>query len=286
MYTSNMKMTDNNSVANSTTKKNENTHTHTHTNTSLINNNKYYHNIDEANQILSYLHLNNDIQNQLLTYIKHINLQNQTIFKQIIQLFTNIYNAFDILFINSAKCTVVVPNTSIYLIYDSKLEEYYKLINNYTNNYDINNLTLFINNLFNANKELYYKNSDIYVKSIQNTNMKTSEENIQIICQFIEIVNSFDITDKLSNTFQNIYMEFIKIYQSAHKCIMEASNNIEHCISENIKTIISNELQKARLLIPDIKNNIDIYTELIPGIKPFIASYVENCNAMMNTYKS
>jgi hypothetical protein len=282
MSTFNIKMNGNNSdinfVANANKKKN--------THTSLINNNKHYHNIEEANQIISYLHLNNDIQNQLLTYIKHINLQNQTIFKQIIQMFTHIYNAFDILFINSSKCTVVSPNSTIYLIYDSKLEEYYKLINNYTNNYDINNLTLFINNLFNTNKELYYTNSDIYVKSIQNTNMKTSEENIQIIHQFIEIVNSFDITDKLSNTFQNIYMECIKIYQSAHKCIMEASNNIEHCISENIKSLISDELQKARLFIPDIKTEIYSFTELIPGIKPFIASYVENCNTMIETYKS
>ena len=279
MSTFNIKLNDTNTITNDNKQKN--------INKILIKNKKnlHNHNIEEVNNILSYLHLNNDIQNQLLNYIKNINLQNQTIFKQIIQMFTHIYNAFDILFSNSSVCTRVSPDTNIYLIYDSKLEELYKIINNYTNNYDINNLTVFINNIFATNKELYYKNSDIYVNSLQNTSMKTSEENIQIVDKYITIINSLDITDKLSITFKPIYMEFIKIYQFAHKCIIDASNNIEHSISENIKSLIVDELQKARLLIPDIKTEINIFTELIPGIKPFITSYVENCNAIMETYK-
>ena len=258
------------------------------TDNSKLQNKKHYHTQEESDDIVDYLHLNNSLQSNLCKHLDTINRQNQIIFKKIMQLFENIYTAFDILFTNSVLASKIINENdhekTYYIIYDEKLKDNFNIIKNFTNNYNINLLTRIINNLFNTNKVLYFANTEIYVKSIQNNTLYSKEENIQIINKFIDIVRSFDITDTSLSLFGSIYMECIKMYQFSHKIITEAFNNQSHYIAKHIQSLILEELQKARLLIPDIKNEIDSFTKLIPAIKPFITSYVDNCSKMMHTY--
>ena len=249
---------------------------------------KHYHTQEESDDILDYLHLNNSLQSNLCIHLDTISHQNQVIFTKIMALFGHIYTSFDILFSNSVLCGKMshdnTRENTYYVIYDEKLKDNYNSIKNYTNNYNVNLLTRIINNLFNTNKELYFKNTDVYIKSIQNKTLHSKEENIQIIHKFIDIVNSFDITDTIINMFNPIYMEIIKIYQFAHKTFTECTQNQLHFIKKPIQDLILSELQKARLLIPDIKKEIDNFTELIPAIKPFITSYTDNSNKIIENY--
>jgi hypothetical protein len=244
----------------------------------------HYHKQEEVDAILDYLHINNELQTNLCVHLDKISHQNQIIFTKIMDLFGHVYTSFDILFNNSVLCSKITNDTSYYIIYDEKLKDNYNSIKNYTNNYNINLLTNIINNLFNTNKELYFTNCETYVKSIQNTILYSNEGNIQLIHKFIDIVTSFDITDSILNMFTPIYMEIIKIYQFAHKIITDAAKNQLHFIAKTTQDLILAELQKARLLIPDIKKEIDGFTELIPGMKPFITSYIDNCNKILENY--
>ena len=234
--------------------------------------------------------LTNNIKNDLTTYIVYIHDLNNNIFNLIVKMFKSVYNAFDILISNSAMCNknsnTNNANNYTYTINDEKLNYDFEMLKNYTNSYNIYIVTDLINTIFNKNSVLYSSNVNAYLESINqiNFNVTNKQDIVQIIYNLIDTVKTYDISDKLLNTFNPVYNDCTKIYSFAHKALTEACNNPSHHITKSIKSLIFENLQQARFLFPDIKKEIDIFIDATPKIKILTEKYVENANKWMDLY--
>ena len=236
--------------------------------------------------------LSNNIKNDLTTYIVYVHTLNNNIFNLIIKMFTDLYNAFDILISNSVMCNKNninnVNNTYTYTINDEKLRYEYETLKNYTNSYNIYIVTELINIIFSKNRDLYSSNVNSYLASINNLtfHLNNKANIVQIIHNLMDIVKSYDISDNLLNIFNPIYNECIKIYSFTHKALTDTSNNSSHHINQNIKSLIFEKLQQSRLLFHDIKKEIDIFIDAVPKIKTLTEKYLDTANKWMDLYNS
>ena len=242
-----------------------------------------YLNTERINQL-------NNIEYELCILITQINRQNIYIFRKIITMFEYINNAFIILFQNSNLCCkfnisdVSDECDNSYNIYDSYLKTNHDIIYNTINSKNINEYSLFMNDLVDINHPKLEKYIMLLVNSIYHKKKLSFEEYKQTLQKLMDLINTFDIYDKLINVFNSLYIEAQQLYTLSHKVLSETLQKSEHNITHSIQIIIFEELRKARLLFPEIKTEIEIFTSKLPNIKPHIVSYVEICEKLIEHY--
>ena len=239
-----------------------------------------YLNTERINQL-------NNIEYELCILITQINRQNIYIFRKMITMFEYINNAFIILFQNSALCckfNISDECDNSYNIYDSYLKRNHDIIYNTINSKNINEYSLFMNDLVDLNHPKLEKYIMLLVNSIYHKKKLSFEEYKKTLQKITDLINTFDIYDKLINVFNFLYIEAQQLYTLSHKVLSKTIQKSEHNITHSIQTIIFEELRKARLLFTEIKTEIEVFTSKLPNIKPHIVSYVEICEKLLKHY--
>jgi len=246
----------------------------------------------DKNKQKKYIEVKNIYQFEILghklhTIIYNLNKQNIIIVREFNKLLKTIVNSFHILLHNSSLCSYNKDDKSIiYTTSDYTITQTYSIVNNYTknNNYD---LYLFIDNFINTNK-IEFKNYNNFLKNLGNDNNHNNNNNKDTIInttnEFIKIIQSFDISDKINDFYNPIYINYMNLYKIAQTTLQKACDNSSHNINNNVKTLIFDELKNARLLFHQIKDKIEELNLNTPKLNNHIDKYVTSCKTIINLY--
>jgi hypothetical protein len=226
------------------------------------------------------------LEHKLHTIIYTINKKNIILFKDFNNLLITILNSFHILLNNSSLCTCVKDGTQIiYRISDYTIANAYTIINSYTKN-NTRDLYLFINNFIDTNK-LKFKNYNNFLKNLIDNDNNDINKNtiINTIVEFISVIQSFDMSNDINNFYNPIYMKYINLYTLAQTTLQKACDTSSHNIDNNVKTLILDELKKARLLLHHIKTKIETLTLTTPELVTHLDTYVNTCKSTIALYK-
>lgn len=226
------------------------------------------------------------LEHKLHTIIYTINKKNIILFKDFNNLLITILNSFHILLNNSSLCTCVKDGTQIiYRISDYTIANTYTIINSYTKN-NTRDLYLSINNFIDTNK-LKFKNYNNFLKNlIDNDNAINKDTLFNTITEFISVIQSFDKSNDINTFYNPIYIEYIKFYTLAQTTLQKACDTSSHNIDNNVKTLILDELKKARLLLHHIKTKIETLILTTPELVKHLDTYVNTCKSTIDLYKS
>ena len=228
------------------------------------------------------------LEHKLHTIIYNLNKQNIIIFKEFNKLIEIIVNSFTILLNNSSLCSYIKDSKSIiYTISDYSITQTYSILNDCAknNNHD---LYLFIDNFINTNK-IEFKNYNNFLKNLGNDNDNNDNNHnkdtiINTTNKFIKIIQSFDMSDKLNQFYNPIYINYINLYKIAQTTLQKACNNSSHNIDNNVKNLIFDELKNARLLFYQIKDKIEELNLNTPKLTNHIDKYVTSCKTIIDLY--
>ena len=279
----------------------------------------------DKNKQKKYIEVKNIYQFEILghklhTIIYNLNKQNIIIVREFNKLLKTIVNSFHILLHNSSLCSYNKDDKSIiYTTSDYTITQTYSILNDYIKN-NIYDLYLFIDNFINTNK-IEFKNYNNFLKNLGNDNndnnnnnkdtiINTTNEFIKIIqsfdmsdklneficCinnkdtiinttnEFIKIIQSFDMSEKLNEFYNPIYINYINLYKLSQTTLQKACDNSAHNINNNVKTLIFDELKNARLLFHQIKDKIEELNLNTPKLTNHIDKYVTSCKTIINLY--
>jgi len=246
----------------------------------------------DKNKQKKYIEVKNIYQFEILghklhTIIYNLNKQNIIIVREFNKLIKIIVNSFNILLNNSSLCSYIKDSKSIiYTTSDYSITQTYSIVNDYTknNNYD---LYLFIDNFINTNK-IEFKNYNNFLKNLGNDNNHNNNNNKDTIInttnEFIKIIQSFDMSDKLNDFYNPIYINYMNLYKIAQTTLQKACDNSAHNVNNNVKTLIFDELKNARLLFHQIKDKIEELNLNTPKLNNHIDKYVTSCKTIINLY--
>ena len=257
-------------------------------------------NITDKNKQKKYIEVKNIyhfeiLESKLYTIIYNINKINIILYSEFTKLFKYIVNSFHILLHNSSLCSYNKDDKSIiYTTSDYTITQTYSIVNDYTknNNYD---LYLFIDNFINMNK-IEFKNYNNFLKNLSNNDNNNDNDNnnnnnndnkdtiINTTNEFIKIIQSFDISDKINDFYNPIYINYMNLYKIAQTTLQKACDNSAHNINNNVKTLIFDELKNARLLFHQIKDKIEELNLNTPKLTNHIDKYVTSCKTIINLY--
>ena len=248
-------------------------------------------NKNNKNKQKKYFEVKNSYQFEILghklhTIIYNLNKQNIIIVREFNKLLKIIVNSFNILLNNSSLCSYNKDAKSIiYTTSDYTITLTYSILNDYTknNNYD---LYLFIDNFINTNK-IEFKNYNNFLKNLGNNNHNHNYNKDTIINttkEFIKIIHSFDMSDKLNKFYNPIYINYMNLYKIAQTTLQKACDNSAHNINNNVKTLIFDELKNARLLFHQIKDKIEELNLNTPKLTNHIDKYVTSCRTLIDLY--
>jgi hypothetical protein len=273
-----------NSITNKSTKTNTQTNiksntTYNLTEEQILYPSKYYHTYQQCSNIIDLINNNSNIETKLYKLLEKCFKENTLIFSKFIEFYTHIYNAFRILM---THCSNLNNNTNVgnYGIKDS-----YNIIKDTINKSDINILNNLINKIINDTQYELSKLRRLYIDISKNKIVNTYYENKKLILRFIEIIKKFNITEICNTIFQPIYMESVKIYSLAHKCIYDAILDEKNNITASVKTLILDELKAARIVLPNIKVLIDLFVNSSSEFVPLIDLHSENINKLIEESK-
>ena len=102
--------------------------------------------------------------------------------------------------------------------------------------------------------------------------------------EFIKIIQSFDMSDKLNEFYNPIYINYMNLYKIAQTTLQKACDNSSHNINNNVKTLIFDELKNARLLFHQIKDKIEELNLNTPKLTNHIDKYVTSCKTIIDLY--
>jgi len=247
----------------------------------------------DKNKQKKYIEVKNIYQFEILghklhTIIYNLNKQNIIIVREFNKLLKTIVNSFHILLHNSSLCSYNKDDKSIiYTTSDYSITQTYSILNDCAknNNHD---LYLFIDNFINTNK-IEFKNYNNFLKNLSNdNNHNNNNHNKDIIInttnEFIKIIHSFDISDKINDFYNPIYINYMNLYKIAQTTLQKACGNSAHNINNNVKTLIFDELKNARLLFHQIKDKIEELNLNTPKLNNHIDKYVTSCKTIINIY--
>lgn len=267
------------STTNTKTNSNTNTNTETLPEEQLLYSSKYYHTYQQCSNIIDLINNNSDIENKLYKLLEKCFKENTLIFSKFTEFYTHIYNAFRILM---THCSNLNNNTNVvnYCIKDS-----YSIIKDTINKSDINTLNNLINKIINDTQYELSKLRRLYVDISKNQIINTYYENKKLVLKFIEIINKFNITEICNTIFNPIYMESVKIYSLAYKCINDAILDEKNNITASVKTLVLDEFKAARIVLPNIKVLIDLFVNSSSEFKPLIDLHSENIDKLIEESK-
>ena len=258
----------------------------------------------DKNKQKKYIEVKNIYQFEILghklhTIIYNLNKQNIIIVREFNKLIKTIVNSFHILLHNSSLCSYNKDAKSIiYTTSDYTITQTYSIVNDYTknNNYD---LYLFIDNFINTNK-IEFKNYNNFLKDLSNNNDNNNDNDnnnnnndnnnnnkdtiINTTNEFIKIIQSFDMSDKLNEFYNPIYINYMNLYKIAQTTLQKTCDNSSHNINNNVKTLIFDELKNARLLFHQIKDKIEELNLNTPKLTNHIDKYVTSCKTIIDLY--
>ena len=239
------------------------------------------------------------LESKLYTIIYNINKINIILYSEFSKLLKYIVNSFHILLHNSSLCNFNKnKNSIIYKISDYSIIETYSIIKSYSKNNN-RDLYLFIDNIIDINKiefknynnflkDLSYNNNDNDNNNNNNDNNDNNNDNKDTIInttnEFIKIIQSFDISDKLNEFYNPIYINYINLYKIAQTTLQKTCDNSAHNINNNVKTLIFDELKNARLLFHQIKDKIEELNLNTPKLNNHIDKYVTSCKTIIDLY--
>ena len=246
----------------------------------------------DKNKQKKYIEVKNIYQFEILghklhTIIYNLNKQNIIIVREFNKLLKTIVNSFHILLHNSSLCSYNKDDKSIiYTTSDYTITQTYSILNDYIKN-NIYDLYLFIDNFINTNK-IEFKNYNNFLKNLGNDNNHNNNNNKDTIInttnEFIKIIQSFDMSDKLNVFYNPIYINYMNLYKIAQTTLQKACDNSAHNINNNVKTLIFDELKNARLLFHQIKDKIEELNLNTPKLNNHIDKYVTSCKTIINLY--
>ena len=117
-----------------------------------------------------------------------------------------------------------------------------------------------------------------------NNNNDNKDTIINTTNEFIKIIQSFDMSDKLNDFYNPIYINYMNLYKIAQTTLQKACDNSAHNINNNVKTLIFDELKNARLLFHQIKDKIEELNLNTPKLTNHIDKYVTSCKTIINLY--
>jgi hypothetical protein len=256
----------------------------------------------DKNKQKKYIEVKNIYQFEILghklhTIIYNLNKQNIIIVREFNKLLKTIVNSFHILLHNSSLCSYNKDDKSIiYTTSDYSITQTYSILNDCAknNNHD---LYLFIDNFINTNK-IEFKNYNNFLKDLSNNNDNNNDNDnnnndnnndnkdtiINTTNEFIKIIQSFDMSDKLNEFYNPIYINYMNLYKIAQTTLQKACDNSAHNINNNVKTLIFDELKNARLLFHQIKDKIEELNLNTPKLNNHIDKYVTSCKTIINLY--
>jgi len=246
----------------------------------------------DKNKQKKYIEVKNIYQFEILghklhTIIYNLNKQNIIIVREFNKLLKTIVNSFHILLHNSSLCSYNKDDKSIiYTTSDYTITQTYSILNDYIKN-NIYDLYLFIDNFINTNK-IEFKNYNNFLKNLGNDNNHNNNNNKDTIInttnEFIKIIQSFDMSDKLNVFYNHIYINYMNLYKIAQTTLQKACDNSAHNVNNNVKTLIFDELKNARLLFHQIKDKIEELNLSTPNLTNHIEQYVTSCKTIINLY--
>jgi len=246
----------------------------------------------DKNKQKKYIEVKNIYQFEILghklhTIIYNLNKQNIIIVREFNKLLKTIVNSFHILLHNSSLCSYNKDDKSIiYTTSDYTITQTYSILNDYIKN-NIYDLYLFIDNFINTNK-IEFKNYNNFLKNLGNDNNHNNNNNKDTIInttnEFIKIIQSFDMSDKLNVFYNPIYINYMNLYKIAQTTLQKACDNSAHNVNNNVKTLIFDELKNARLLFHQIKDKIEELNLNTPKLNNHIDKYVTSCKTIINLY--
>ena len=256
----------------------------------------------DKNKQKKYIEVKNIYQFEILghklhTIIYNLNKQNIIIVREFNKLLKTIVNSFHILLHNSSLCSYNKDDKSIiYTTSDYSITQTYSILNDCAknNNHD---LYLFIDNFINTNK-IEFKNYNNFLKDLSNNNDNNNDNDnnnndnnndnkdtiINTTNEFIKIIQSFDMSEKLNEFYNPIYINYINLYKLSQTTLQKACDNSAHNINNNVKTLIFDELKNARLLFHQIKDKIEELNLNTPKLSNHIDKYVTSCKTIINLY--
>ena len=256
----------------------------------------------DKNKQKKYIEVKNIYQFEILghklhTIIYNLNKQNIIIVREFNKLLKTIVNSFHILLHNSSLCSYNKDDKSIiYTTSDYSITQTYSILNDCAknNNHD---LYLFIDNFINTNK-IEFKNYNNFLKDLSNNNDNNNDNDnnnndnnndnkdtiINTTNEFIKIIQSFDMSEKLNEFYNPIYINYINLYKLSQTTLQKACDNSAHNINNNVKTLIFDELKNARLLFHQIKDKIEELNLNTPKLNNHIDKYVTSCKTIINLY--
>jgi hypothetical protein len=256
----------------------------------------------DKNKQKKYIEVKNIYQFEILghklhTIIYNLNKQNIIIVREFNKLLKTIVNSFHILLHNSSLCSYNKDDKSIiYTTSDYSITQTYSILNDCAknNNHD---LYLFIDNFINTNK-IEFKNYNNFLKDLSNNNDNNNDNDnnnndnnndnkdtiINTTNEFIKIIQSFDMSDKLNEFYNPIYINYMNLYKIAQTTLQKACDNSAHNINNNVKTLIFDELKNARLLFHQIKDKIQELNLNTPKLTNHIDKYVTSCKTIIDLY--
>jgi len=246
----------------------------------------------DKNKQKKYIEVKNIYQFEILghklhTIIYNLNKQNIIIVREFNKLIKIIVNSFNILLNNSSLCSYIKDSKSIiYTTSDYTITQTYSILNDYIKN-NIYDLYLFIDNFINTNK-IEFKNYNNFLKNLGNDNNDNNNNNKDTIInttnEFIKIIQSFDMSDKLNVFYNPIYINYMNLYKIAQTTLQKACDNSAHNVNNNVKTLIFDELKNARLLFHQIKDKIQELNLNTPKLTNHIDKYVTSCRTLIDLY--
>ena len=242
----------------------------------------------DKNKQKKYIEVKNIYQFEILghklhTIIYNLNKQNIIIVREFNKLLKTIVNSFHILLHNSSLCSYNKDDKSIiYTTSDYTITQTYSILNDYIKN-NIYDLYLFIDNFINTNK-IEFKNYNNFLKKLGNDNNHNKDTIINTTNEFIKIIQSFDMSDKLNVFYNPIYINYMNLYKIAQTTLQKACDNSAHNVNNNVKTLIFDELKNARLLFHQIKDKIEELNLNTPKLNNHIDKYVTSCKTIINLY--
>ena len=246
----------------------------------------------DKNKQKKYIEVKNIYQFEILghklhTIIYNLNKQNIIIVREFNKLLKTIVNSFHILLHNSSLCSYNKDDKSIiYTTSDYTITQTYSILNDYIKN-NIYDLYLFIDNFINTNK-IEFKNYNNFLKNLGNDNNHNNNNNKDTIInttnEFIKIIQSFDMSDKLNVFYNPIYINYMNLYKIAQTTLQKACDNSAHNVNNNVKTLIFDELKNARLLFHQIKDKIEELHLNTPKLTNHIDKYVTSCRTLIDLY--
>jgi len=225
------------------------------------------------------------LESKLYTIIYNINKINIILYSEFSKLLKYIVNSFHILLHNSSLCNFNKnKNSIIYKISDYSIIETYSIIKSYSKNNN-RDLYLFIDNIIDINK-IEFKNYNNFLKDLSYNNNDNNQKDkiINTVNEFINVIHLFDVSDKINEFYNPIYINFINLYTIAQTTLQTACNNSLHNIDNNVKTLIFDELKNARLLYHQIKDKIEELNLSTPNLTNHIEQYVTSCKSIIDVH--